>query len=155
MLSALHKAMAQSQPGLLQVCFQRHYFCLLRDLQPRARLMTSILLRHAAVQHCLPEIASLQHSPSEDVRLELLAMVDVAASLPGSPSLVHVAISIVHGLAGDQCPAVLRRALAAGALLLKMILNVLSSPSQDQAEQGTARDAWRLALEVSPPLECC
>ena len=107
------------------------------------------------MQHCLPEIAALQHSPSEDVRLQLLAMVDVAASLPGSPSLVHVAISIVHGLAGDQCPAVLKRALAAGALLLKMTSNVLASPSQDQAEQGTAREAWRLALEVGLPLQCC
>ena len=32
MLSALHKAMAQSQPGLLQVCFQEHTPRLLRDL---------------------------------------------------------------------------------------------------------------------------
>lgn len=100
------------------------------------------------VQHCLPEIASLQHSPSEDVRLQLLAMVDVAASLPGTASLAHVALSIVQGLARDQSSAVLKRALAAGALLLKMIVQVLATPSLDPAEQGTARDAWRLMLEV-------
>ena len=100
------------------------------------------------MQHCLPEIASLLHSPSAEVRLQLLELVDIAASLPGTPSLAHVGISIAHDLAQDPDPAVLKRALAAGALLLKMVMRVIIPSSQDAADHGTAREAWRLTTEV-------